>query len=101
MIRIGFGTRNISVGYGPDLNLEAIIEAIRTAIGTNVMKETTVITAPLEERMTRVNITKAITTRIITIRAITIKTATSTESGAKVVARRSACRGRTPSLNEP
>jgi hypothetical protein len=39
MIRIGFGITNINVGFGPDLNLEAIIQVIRTAIGIDIMHE--------------------------------------------------------------
>ena len=83
MIRIGFGMTNIGVGFGPDLNLEAIIEVIRTPIGTDVMKGTTVIIV-LSVSITkviiiRVSIMKEITTRIIMMGIITTKTETSTK----------------------
>jgi hypothetical protein len=69
---------NIGVGFGPGLNLEAIIEVIRTAIGTDVMKGTTVIIV-LSVSIMRVSIMKEITTKIIMMRIIRTKTETSTK----------------------
>jgi hypothetical protein len=89
MIRIGFGITNISVGFGPDLNLKAIIEAIRTAIGIDAMKGTTVIIVLrviiLRVIIMRVIITIRIITKEITARIImTGITTTKTEISTKV-----------------
>jgi hypothetical protein len=84
MIRIGFGMTNISLGFGPGLNLRAIMRDIRTATGMGVMKEGIAITALAKWCITKViimraTVTKEITTRTIMTGTITTKTETSTK----------------------
>jgi hypothetical protein len=54
MIRIGFGTTNISVGFGTGPNFKVIIKGIRIAIGTVVTTVAEiVIIAPVKARAVR------------------------------------------------
>jgi hypothetical protein len=64
MIRIGFGTTNISVGFGTGPHFKVIVKGIRIAIGTVVTTAAEiVIIAPVKARAVRPSVPSIKTTQ--------------------------------------